>query len=181
MARIRRVDEVAPEHLGGVAVIHVVQLSIVDEIITLGGLDELLLVVHVLHAPSVLLHFATYSSFLFHSFCFFACRIHVSSFFRAFPLDSSDSSCFRNSLFVLMLLSRSGFRPSFFGERCHSPLHPSVSFYPTRDLCLRHLFFCFFCASFDIFDPIFLFIDVFFFFFFIFLLFPCTSSFLLLC
>ena len=54
---------------------------------------------------------------------FFAGRIHVSLFFKSFPVDSSDSSGFRNSLiasshlchrlltglFFLMLLSRPGF------------------------------------------------------------------------
>ena len=40
--------------------------------------------------------------------------------------------------------------PTFLGKRRnsqrHFPLHPSVSFYPTGYLCLRHVFFCLFCV-----------------------------------
>ena len=69
-------------------------------------------------------------------------------------------------VFLLVSLSKTriafGYfpRPSVFGARRnsqrHSPYHPTVSCYPEGNLCFRHLFFCFFCASFDLFDPIFL-------------------------
>ena len=88
----------------------------------------------------------------FGRFRFFWPQTLVDFIFPSLSWSSHWSVCFDS-----VVKSKIPFRyftcPALLGERCdsqrHSSLHPSVSLYPTWYLCFHHVFFCFFCASFD--------------------------------